>query len=85
MPYIKMLDRAKYIKELSKLSEVGISNPGELNYLITCLCNHYAHTKKVSYQTINDIIGVLECAKQEYYRRVVGPYEEIKIKENGDL
>jgi hypothetical protein len=28
---------------------------------------------------------VLECIKQEFYRRKLAPYEEAKIKENGDL
>ena len=31
------------------------------------------------------MIGALECCKQEYYRAVVGPYEDIKIEENGDV
>ena len=38
-----------------------------------------------SYATINDIIGALEGAKMEFYRRVVAPYEDEKIKENGDV
>jgi len=38
-----------------------------------------------SYQTINDIIGALEGAKMEFYRRVVVPYEDKKIKDNGDV
>jgi len=31
------------------------------------------------------MIGVLECVKQEFYRRKVAPYEDIKIIENGDI
>ena len=31
------------------------------------------------------MIGALECCKQEYYRTVVGPYEDMKIDENGDV
>jgi hypothetical protein len=38
-----------------------------------------------NYKHINEIIGVLECAKQEFYRRVAAPYEDTKIQENGDV
>jgi len=34
---------------------------------------------------INAIIGALECAKLELYRRVAAPYEDDKIAENGDV
>ena len=30
-------------------------------------------------------MGVLECCKLEFYRRVAAPYEDIKIEENGDV
>jgi hypothetical protein len=39
----------------------------------------------LSYQTINDIVGALEGAKLEFYRRVAVPYEDKKIIENGDV
>jgi len=80
MPYIKKEDREKFALSLGT-----IHNPGELNYLITQLLVKYQKNKGLSYQTINDIIGVLECAKQEYYRRVATPYEHLKIKEHGDV
>jgi hypothetical protein len=34
---------------------------------------------------MNDIIGVLEAAKTEFYRRIIAPYEDIKIQDNGDM
>lgn len=60
-------------------------NPGELNFLITRLIMKYQTKRGLSYQTINDIMGALEGAKQEFYRRVAAPYEDKKIKENGDV
>jgi hypothetical protein len=39
----------------------------------------------LSYQTINDILGALVGAREEYYRRVVAPYEDLKVKANGDV
>ena len=37
------------------------------------------------YFYLNRAMGVLECIKQEFYRRVAAPYEDIKIVENGDV
>ena len=38
-----------------------------------------------SYSSYADIIGTLECAKQELYRRWVAAYEDKAIVKNGDL
>lgn len=79
MPYIKE-DRRK------ELSVDGrATTAGELNYAITRWITFYLESKGESYQTYNDIIGALECAKIEMYRRMVAPYEDKKIKENGDV
>ena len=59
--------------------------PGELNYMITMLLQRYIETRNRNYQTWNDILGALEGAKLEFYRRVVAPYEDEKIIENGDV
>ena len=40
---------------------------------------------RVEYARINELIGVLECAKLELYRRIAVPYEDTKIAENGDV
>lgn len=59
---------------------------GELNYAITMLCNNYLkHRGEKSYTTLNEVVGVLECAKQELYRRLAVPYEEKKCQQNGDV
>jgi hypothetical protein len=78
MPYI----REQY-KEI--LENDTPKNPGELNYKITKTCIEYLHNEGTSYKTINEIIGVLECAKMEFYRRIAVPYENLKKKENGDV
>lgn len=80
MPYIPKDRRA----ELAKHGPMP-TNAGELNFAITDLVNWYlvAHGKR--YATLNEVIGVLECAKLELYRRVAAPYEDTKIAENGDV
>ena len=58
---------------------------GQLNYAITQLLVGYAEREGLCYQTINDIVGAMECCKSEFYRRVVIPYEEAKREDNGDV
>ena len=57
---------------------------GELNYALTMLCKEYLG-KNFNYQKLNDVIGALEGCKLELYRRIVVPYEDKKIAENGDV
>jgi hypothetical protein len=59
--------------------------PGELNYLISTLINEYILREGLNYATLNSIVGVLECAKLELYRRIAAPYEDEKCDENGDV
>lgn len=58
---------------------------GELNYVLTKTIKTYLDLNGLSYGTINDIVGALEGAKLEFYRRVAAPYEAKKIAENGDV
>lgn len=59
--------------------------PGELNYKIYKTILDYWNRGPRSYQTINDIIGAIEGAKNEFQRQIVGPYEDTKIQANGDI
>jgi hypothetical protein len=62
------------------------ASPGELNYAITRLVDVYLlRSGGVRYSQINEVIGALECAKLELYRRVAAPYEDRKIEEAGDV
>ena len=81
MPYIKREDRNK----LMSVNFPVMETPGELNFLITKLIKHYMWNLETNYVLINEIVGALESAKLEFYRRVVVPYEEKKIKQNGDV
>lgn len=82
MPYIKQEFRAAFIKGLNELSP---SNAGELNYLFTQLALRYIAHFGPGYAVINEVIGALEAAKLEFYRRYAAPYEDTKIKQNGDV
>lgn len=76
MPYIKPESREHAIRKPLTV--------GELNFAITHMVVSYLERQGVCYETLNDCVGVLECCKAEFYRRVVVPYEETKRKENGD-
>lgn len=80
MPYIDQSRR----KALSEYDN-DPANAGELNYAITVLIQHYWVYSRQNYAAINDIVGALEGAKVEFQRRVVAPYEDRKIQENGDI
>ena len=78
MPYIPRSQKEN--------SDEGIyKDVGSLNYSIHQLISEYISQKKDSYQTYNDIIGALECAKMELYRRLISDYENKKILLNGDV
>lgn len=79
MPYIPGFGRDFYEPHCPEAT-----TPGELNFQITCLIKKYLGDN-LSYSLINDVVGALEGAKLEFYRRVVAPYEDDKILENGDI
>lgn len=81
MPYIDPALR----HPLEHDNDVHPMDAGQLNFAITRTIHHYLERRGVRYATLNEVIGVLECAKLELYRRVVAPYEEIKIAQNGDV
>ena len=87
MPYIKPEDRTQW-KSVIEQIELRVEDlkeneiEGNLNYLITSILKRIYPPKYYQY---NKVMGLLECIKQEFYRKVIGPYEDTKIKENGDV
>jgi len=53
--------------------------------MFTEVIKMYMKDHGLSYQTINDIVGALEGAKLEFYRRIAVGYEEQKRHDNGDV
>lgn len=97
MPYIKDEKRKEVNDQLGYLIDAVVDAakgdvaalPGILNYCITVLIKttYKLVTKKavLSYADHNSAVGMLECAKMEFYRRNTAPYEDDKILENGDV
>ncbi len=85
MLYIKKDRRKDFDPELNKIYE-NIQVPGDLCYCIYKLLNDLTHKKYVkNFTTMSALLAEVECAKLEFYRRVVVTYEDTKIIENGDV
>ncbi len=89
MPYIPQKDRKPYLGDLDgllssldKLDEKKLC--GHLNFCVSYLMTRLLE-KKQKYVRANTIRGAVENALDEWYRRHVVPYEEIKREENGDV
>lgn len=60
--------------------------PGELNYVLTRdVLRYIEQVGGITYASINEVVGVLECMKLELYRRVAAPYEDHKRDVNGEV
>lgn len=87
MPYIKPEKRQEldpHVEKLVKELSYRGFDEGELNYVITCIFVAAFRAAR-RYATINKLRGVLGCVWSEFYRRHAAPYEDEKIKENGDV
>ncbi len=93
MPYIPQEDRTAYDPLIEPLAEALRAQQtdrrkGHANYIITQIMRKawgVDCAENESYSNYADIIGTLECAKQELYRRWVADYEDQAIVKNGDL
>jgi len=85
MPYIKQEDRNKF-KDLEM--ELGFETPktaGELQYVIAVMIKAFMSESEGRYQDMNNVMGALNGANLEFYRRTVAPYEDLCIALNGDV
>ena len=88
MPYIGTAERQLLdpsIEAVSiRIAKVHTARPGDMNYAISQLIRK-VYGEKLKYHDYNEIIGILECCKEEFYRSRVAVYEEKKKILNGDL
>jgi len=92
MPYIKQEKRNELDTAIADLltalrglesDDPRNSMAGNLNYVFTkVLVGAYSAPR---YNDINEVVGILECCKMEYYRRVAAPYESQKAHDEGDV
>ena len=85
MPYITQEDRARFAPVEIEISNTPPTTAGELQYLIAVMIGEYLINTEYRYQNMNDVMGSLAGAQQEFYRRHVGPYVDECIRKNGDV
>jgi hypothetical protein len=76
MPYVEDKDRVR--------AAAMPGSVGELTYAITWMLLDYT-TEHPRFQDHAEVLGALEAAKLEYYRRVIAPYEDVQRERNGDV
>lgn len=92
MPYIKQERREEYdnlVDEIARrVYKLNCDDCtqfcGDVNYIITTLLEK-TFKDNTCYSDCNEIVGILECAKLEFYRRKAAPYEDTKVELNGDV
>jgi hypothetical protein len=85
MPYVKQEVKDYLDPKLADIKEVlPYLGDGELNYIMT-ECAKAWIGRGYNYSKLNAAHGTFHSAGAEFYRRVVAPYEDEKIKENGDV
>lgn len=84
MPYIRQEARPDIDAAIGKaIHAFKHADDGARNYILTRMLK--AAFAPQSYEELNALVGLLECVKLEFYRRVAVPYEETKREQNGDV
>jgi hypothetical protein len=85
MPYTKQRDRdliRAIVRELAKAVKVK----GDLNYAICELVGELCiRDGGLGYTTTSNWIDGVHGAERELTRRLLGPYEDLKAQQNGDV
>ena len=92
MPYIKPDSRKKFDEGIKLVVEAlkshtdgeGHVGMGDVNYVFSSIVWELFRSN-ISYGYGNSLVGMLECVKQEFYRRQLAVYEDQKMQENGDI
>jgi hypothetical protein len=87
MPYINKGQRPKIDELINPLIDHLKSLPieeqdGSINYAVTKVIKHVYPQK---YFHFNRALGVISAISLELYRKIIGPYEDKKIDENGEV
>lgn len=82
MPYIKQSERPRCDLVIEQMQESDIKANGDLNYILFKYCKENIQP---SYNNYKNYIGELQETVAEIRRRLLAPYEDTKIEENGDV
>ena len=82
MPYIKQVDRPDKNDVYEMMISANVVANGDLNYILFKFCKYQV---KPSYNNYKNFCGELRQCATEIERKILAPYEDQKIKENGDV
>ena len=85
MPYIEQRFRANLDYLIDEMLRYSLHREGFLNYTLFKLCKELNKGKFESYSSYKSFIGELNECVAEIRRRLLAPYEDKKIDENGDI
>lgn len=82
MPYIKQKDRPTKDDVYNMMIEANVVANGDLNYILFKFCKYQVAP---SYNNYKNFCGELRQCATEIERKILAPYEDSKIEENGDV
>jgi hypothetical protein len=82
MPYIKQDRRYSCDRVVIEMDDIKVKADGDLNYILYKYCKYYVDP---SYNNYKNFCGELRQCATEIERRMLGPYEDKKKEENGDV
>ena len=82
MPYIESEKREKLDEVVELMKKLNVKADGDLNYILYKFCKE---SVKASYNSFKNYCGELRECAVEIERRLLGPYEDLKKNENGDI
>lgn len=82
MPYVKQERRADLNKVVIAMSEAKVVADGDLNYILFRFAKYHISP---GYNNYKNFLGELNEAAEEIRRRLLAPWEDMKIEENGDV
>lgn len=82
MPYIKQERRKELESILIEMKNKNVIADGDLNYILYAYC---LRNISKSYNSLKNYCGELRQTAIEIERKILGHYEDRKIKENGEI
>ena len=82
MPYVKQTRRGFLDEVVRQMAYESIVADGDLNYILFAYCKRHISP---SYNNYKNFCGELRQCATEIERRLLAPYEDTKIEENGDV
>lgn len=81
MPYVLPIKRPDLDRVVDLMTQIGVKADGDLNYILFKYARRIPH----SYNSLKNYRGELRETADEIGRRILAPYEDDKIEQNGDV